>query len=566
MKQGFLLLLIASALGFSTPAAAAARALKPVEVLHGMVVTEQILASDIGTNILKSGGNAVDAAVAVGYALAVVNPCCGNIGGSGFMLIHLKTGKNIFINFRGRAPFAATPNMYLDESGKIIPEKSLYGYAAVGVPGTVLGLETALKKYGTMSRQQVMLPAIKLAEFGYGLTPGDIKLMDDNLRNFKRSLNVAAIFMRQGQPYQVGDKFVQKDLANTLKLISDKGSDIFYKGSIAERIVKASKENHGILSLKDFSDYSVEEFSPVKCSYRGYTLFSAPPPNSGGTTLCEILNIIEAYPLKSFGFHSAASVHYIVEAERFAFFDRNNKIGDPDFVKNPVAYLTSKSYAEKIQKRIPASAAVPSSELATGPVLKEGVNTTHYSIVDKFGNAVAVTYTLNSFFGANVIAGDTGFLLNNDMDDFTSKVGEPNQFGLILGEVNKIQPGKRPLSAMSPTIVMKGNQLVMVLGSPGGPRIITSTLQTILNVLDYDMNIQEAVDAPRFHHQWLPDVIYTEPGVFSAGVEDQLAKKGYHFSAQKSWSAVEAIYIDPNSKKIYGGSDDRRAAGKAVGY
>jgi gamma-glutamyltranspeptidase/glutathione hydrolase len=560
MKHKFLLLL--TLLSFQTEASSQ----KPVEALHGMVVTEQGLASEVGASILRAGGNAVDAAVAVGYALAVVNPCCGNIGGSGFMLIHQKSRKNIFISFRGRAPFAASSDMFLDKTGRIIPGKSLYGYSAVGVPGTVLGLETALKKYGTMSRKQVMQPAIQLAEQGYALTSGDIKLMDDNLNNFKKSENVAAIFLKKGQPFQVGDHFVQKDLANTLKLISEQGADGFYKGSIAKAIVKASTENHGLLSLKDFSAYNVEEFSPVKCQYHGYTIFSAPPPSSGGTTLCEILNIIEPYSLKSLGFHSAESVHYLVEAERFAFFDRNNKIGDPDFVTNPVAALTSKAYAAEIRKRIPAATAVPSSELRAAPAVKEGVHTTHYSVVDRLGNAVAVTYTLNSFFGASVIAGNTGFLLNNDMDDFTSKVGEPNQFGLILGAINKIEPGKRALSAMSPTIVMKGDQLVMVVGSPGGPRIITSVLQTILNVLEYNMDIQAAVDAPRFHHQWLPDSIDVEADTFSPSVQSQLAKMGYHFSSQKRWSAVEAIYIDPVTKKIYGGSDNRRTAGKAVGY
>jgi gamma-glutamyltranspeptidase/glutathione hydrolase len=543
-----------------------ADSIKPVEAQQGMVVTEQVLASEIGATVLRAGGNAVDAAVAVGYALAVVNPCCGNIGGNGFMLIHLKSGKNIFLNFRGRAPLAATSTLFLDKTGKIIPDKSLYGYAAVGVPGTVLGLETALKKYGTLSRQQLMQPAIQLAEQGYILNAGDIKLMDANLSNFKKSANVAAIFLQRGLPYKAGDRLIQKDLAHTLKLISEKGADVFYKGSIAEDVVKASHANQGILSLKDFSDYTVETLIPVKCTYHGYTIFSAPPPSSGGTTLCEILNIIETYPLRKSGFHSVEAVHDLVEAERFAFFDRNNKIADPDFITNPVAHLTSKSYAAEIRKKIPANTALPSSAFTAAEPVKEGVHTTHYSIVDKSGNAVSVTYTLNSYFGAQVIAGNTGFLLNNDMDDFTSKVGEPNQFGLILGATNKIEPGKRPLSAMSPTIIMQGDQLVMVVGSPGGPRIITSVLQTILNVLEYKMNIQAAVDAPRFHHQWLPDAIDIEPDTFSKDVQQKLAKMGYHFSLQKPWSAVEAIYIDPVTKKIYGGSDNRRAAGKAVGY
>jgi gamma-glutamyltranspeptidase/glutathione hydrolase len=563
MNNKVFLLAMLSIAVFSSPIQA--NSIKPVEAQHGMVVTEQVLASEIGAKVLRAGGNAVDAAVAVGYALAVVNPCCGNIGGNGFMLIHLKSGENIFLNFRGRAPLAATSTLFQDKTGKIIPEKSLYGYAAVGVPGTVLGLETALNKYGTQSRQQLMQPAIQLAEQGYILTAGDIKLMDDNLSNFKKSANVAGIFLHHGMPYKIGDRLIQADLAHTLKLISAQGSDVFYKGSIAQDVVKASQANQGILSLKDFSDYTVETLTPIKCIYHGYKIFSAPPPSSGGTTLCEILDIIETYPLQSSGFHSAQAVHDLVEAERFAFFDRNNKLADPDFVKNPVAHLISKSYAAEIREKIPANTALSSSAF-NGEPAKEGTHTTHYSIVDKFGNAVSVTYTLNSYFGAQVIAGHTGFILNNDMDDFTSKVGDPNQFGLILGEANKIEPGKRPLSAMSPTIIMQGDQLVMVVGSPGGPRIITSVLQTILNVLEYNMNIQAAVDAPRFHHQWLPDVIYIEPDTFSKSVREQLTKMGYHFSLQKRWSAVEAIYIDPVTKKIYGGSDNRRAAGKAVGY
>ena len=543
-----------------------ANAPQPVIATHGMVVTDQALASAVGVRILQAGGNAIDAAVAVGYALAVVNPCCGNIGGNGFMLVHLKSGKNIFINFRGRAPLAATADMFLDKAGNIIPDKSLYGYAAAGVPGTVLGLETALKKYGTLSRQRVMQPAIQLAEQGYILTPGDVKLMAENTANFKKSPNVAAIFLQHGQRYKAGELFQQKDLAATLKQIAMQGPAVFYQGRIAAAVVKASQANGGILSMKDFSEYTVQELAPVSCTYHGYTVFSAAPPSSGGTTLCEILNIIEPYPLAAQGFHSAAATHDLVEAERFAFFDRNNKIGDPDFMSNPVAQLTAKSYAADIRQRIPTDKAVPSSELHATQAAKEGTQTTHYSIVDKQGNAVAVTYTLNSYFGASVIAGRTGFLLNNDMDDFTAKVGVPNQFGLILGEANKIEPGKRPLSAMSPTILMKGDQLVMVVGSPGGPRIITSTLQTILNVLEYHMNIQAAVDAPRFHHQWLPDTITMEAGAFTPAVQQQLSQMGYHFSEQLPWSVVEAIYIDPVTKQMTGGSDSRRSAGKAMGY
>lgn len=547
--------------------AARTQALQPAVAKHGMVVSEQHLASQVGTAILMAGGNAVDAAVAVGYALAVVNPCCGNIGGGGFMTLHLAKGKDVFINFRERAPLAAKSDMFLDKEGHVVPDDSIKGYLAVGVPGTVLGLETALKKYGTMTRQQVIAPAIVLAEKGFTLTAGDVKLLSMYTDSFKSQSNVAEIYLRPNKtPYKVGDRLVQKNLANTLKLISQKGPAVFYKGQIAEAIVHASESHGGILSMKDFSSYTVEELTPIHCTYRGYTLISSPPPSSGGTTLCEILNILENYPLKSMGYHSARSVHYIVEAMRYAYFDRNNQLGDPDFVKNPVDHLISKDYADQIQQRILDVKATPSSELSAEPAASERVNTTHYSVVDKYGNAVSVTYTLNGFFGAQVIAGKTGFFLNDEMDDFTTKQGEPNQFGLVQGEKNKIEPGKRPLSSMTPTIIMKNNKVIMIVGSPGGPRIITATLLTILNVLEYGLNIQAAVDAARFHHQWMPDIIDMEPHVFSTTTIKKLTGMGYHFNEGDTWGAVEAIYIDPKTKLIYGGSDKRRLAGKAIGY
>lgn len=540
----------------------AADAASPSVGTQGMVVTEQQLASQVGLDVLRAGGNAIDAAVAVGYALAVVDPCCGNIGGGGFMTLHLADGRNIFLNFRERAPLNARPDLYVDVDGKIIPGKSTYGYAAVAVPGTVLGLETALNKYGTLSREQLMAPAIKLAEDGFILVSDDVKLLKMATASFKKSPNVAAIFLKDGHPYRVGDKLVQKDLAVTLKLIQKDGSKAFYKGPISEAVVQASEMHGGILQLKDFSDYYVEDLAPVICNYGAYTVISAPPPSSGGTTLCEMLNILAKYPLKAMGYHSVQSTHYITEAMRFAFYDRNNQLGDPDFVADPVALLTSKTYADEIRKKIEVSKATPSSELE-GLAVHEGIHTTHYSIMDKWGNMVAVTYTLNSYFGAGVIAGNTGFFLNDEMDDFSSKPGDPNEFGLIQGVKNNIQPGKRPLSSMTPTIILRGKKPVMVVGSPGGPRIITSTLLTILNVLDYGMTIQAAVDAPRFHHQWLPDAIYMEPGTFPDYTQRELTRMGYHFIPSDQWGAVEAIYVDDG--KLYGGSDSRRS-GKALGF
>ena len=529
-----------------------------------MVVTEQHLASQVGENILKQGGNAIDAAVAVGYALAVVQPCCGNIGGGGFMTAHLANGKTIFLNFREKAPLAAKADMYLDANKNVIPDASLKGYLAVGVPGTVLGLETALKDYGTMSRQQVIAPAIKLAADGYILSDDDVKALSRATADFKAQPNVAAIFLKNDQPYQVGDRLVQKDLANTLTLIAQNGSSVFYNGAIAKTVVQASKKNGGILSLQDFAKYKVEDNKPVVCTYRGYKIISAPPPSSGGVTLCEILNILEHYPLKKLGYHTSQSIHYTVEAMRAAFRDRNKDLGDPDFVRNPVEKLTSKNYATKLVIKIPVYRALPSEKIST-PIGHQSTQTTHYSIVDKWGNAVAVTYTLDSYFGAKVIAGDTGFFLNNEMDDFTPKPGGVNQFGLVQSASNAIAPGKRPLSSMTPTIVMKNNKVVMVIGSPGGPRIITSVLQVILNVLDYGMSLQDAVDAPRFHHQWQPDVIDIEPNTFSAATTQQLLAMGYHLKQRDPWSVVEAIYIDPRTHVITGVNDDRRPDGAAIG-
>jgi gamma-glutamyltranspeptidase/glutathione hydrolase len=543
-----------------------AMAALPASSKLGMVASEQHLASDIGANILRHGGNAIDAAVAVGYALAVVNPCCGNIGGGGFMTLHLASGKNIFINFRERAPFAAKSNMFLDASGNLIPEKSTVGYLAVATPGTVLGLETARKKYGTFSREKLIAPAIQLAEKGYILTAGDIKLLNAHIADFKKQPNVAAIFLKNNQPYQIGDRLIQTDLANSLKLILKDGTEAFYKGKLAEKIVKASQQNQGILSMKDFAGYTVTELTPITCSYHGYTIISAPPPSSGGVTLCEMLNILESYPLKKLGFHSAMSTHIIVEAMRHSFYDRNMDLGDPDFVKNPVARLISKDYATTIRTQIKSNYATPSNELGHKTPTHEGMHTTHYSVTDKFGNAVSVTYTLNSFFGAQIIAGDTGFFLNNEMDDFAAKPGDKNQFGLIQGAANAIVPGKRPLSSMTPTIITKKGQVVMVVGCPGGPRIITATMEAILNTLDYQMNIQDAINAPRFHHQWYPDSIDIEPNAFSSGTLKQLSKMGYQIVPHDSWGAVEAIYIDPMTHIHYGANDIRRAAGKAMGY
>lgn len=559
-----------------------------VEAKNGMVVTSQHLASQVGVDILKLGGNAVDAAVAVGYAQAVVNPCCGNIGGGGFMTVHLADGTDTFINFRETAPAAASANMYLDAGGNVKKGASLYGYLAAGVPGTVLGMETARQKYGKLSREQVMGPAIKLAREGFVLTRADTDILDTTIARFKQDPESAKIFLRpDGTPLQPGDRLVQSDLANTLAAIAKDGPDAFYQGKIPQAVEAAAKRGGGILTAADFANYKVTETPPITCSYRGYKFVSAPPPSSGGVTLCEILNVVEGYDLKSMGFNSAAAIHTMTEAMRHAYMDRNTYLGDPEFIKNPIDRLVSKSYAEEIRKKIVADQATPSENVQPGMEPHEKPETTHYSIVDHDGNAVSTTYTVNGRFGAVVIAPGTGFFLNDEMDDFTVKVGEKNLYGLVQGTANSIAPGKRPLSSMSPTLVTKDNKIFMVLGSPGGSRIITITLQTALNVIDHGMAPQEAVDAPRIHHQWLPDEVYYEQRGVSADTLKILAGMGYKMVEQTPWGAAELILVGlpgaagvspANSGNdsavsgkvregyLYGANDVRRPAGSAVGY
>ncbi len=570
------------------PLAAGAASRPAVEAPHGIVVSSQHLASEIGAEILKQGGNAIDAAVAVGYAQAVTNPCCANIGGGGFMLIHLaKDNRDVFINFRETAPGAATKTMYLDDKGEPIKDASLTGYRAVATPGTVLGLDTALKKYGTMSRADVMAPAIKLARDGFVLARADTDIIDAGATRIKRDPVATQLFFRSdGSPLQPGDRQIQSDLADTLQTIAEKGPDAFYKGEIAQKIETAMKANGGIMTTKDLADYTITETAPVSCTYRGFVFSSSPPPSSGGATLCEILNILEGYDMRGLGFHSAASVHNMVEAMRHAYMDRNTYLGDPAFVKNPLDRLLSKDYAAAIRAKIEPDKATPSKEVQPGVAPHEKTETTHYSVIDKDGNAVAVTYTVNGIFGAAVIAPGTGFFLNDEMDDFTIKPGVPNLFGLVQGEANSIAPGKRPLSSMAPTLISKDGRIFLALGSPGGSRIITTVLETALNMIDYDMQPQEAVDAPRIHHQWLPDEVDVEPFALSPDTEKMLTAMGYKIKTQTPWSAAEvaaAPFPNPASTGpassgndstfggnmrpgyVYGASDDRRPAGLAVG-
>ena len=558
-----------------------ARAAAPLELESnsGMVVTSQHLASEVGAAILREGGNAIDAAVGVGYALAVTHPCCGNLGGGGFMVIHFADGKNTFINFRERAPLAARADMLLDAQGNVVSNRSLTGYLAVGVPGTVMGLETARQKYGTLPRARLIAPAIKLAEDGFVLTRGDVDVLAEGNQAFREQPNVAAIFLNHGKPFEPGDRLTQKDLAATLRAISRGGPDAFYHGAIAAAVGSASRANGGLLTSEDFAAYTATESAPVSCSYRGYTILSAPPPSSGGITLCEMLQVLEGYPLKAMGFHSSAAVHVMTEAMRHAYRDRNTYLGDPAFIDNPTARLLSAPYAESVRAQIQPGRATPSAALPGLAAADEHATTTHYSVVDRLGNAVSVTYTINESFGAKVIAGNTGFLLNDEMDDFTAKPGVANVFGLIQGKANAVAPGKRPLSSMTPTLVFKDGKAVLVVGTPGGSRIITTVLEVIVNFIDHGMTLQEAVDAPRIHHQWLPDTIGAEPFALSADTVTTLTAMGYKIVPLQPWgsgNAVEAIGIAPldaaaaqalqfpRPALFYGASDSRAPAGSAA--
>ncbi|MCP3392658.1 gamma-glutamyltransferase [Bradyrhizobium sp. CCGB12] len=551
-----------------------AASVAPVAAENGMVVAAQHLATEVGVEVLKRGGNAVDAAVAVGYALAVVYPAAGNLGGGGFMTIQLADGRKTFLDFRETAPRAATANMYLDKDGNVIKGISTKGHLAVGVPGSVSGMEYAREKYGTMKRADLLAPAIQLAEQGFALDQGDIDLLLTATKDFQDDPASAAIFLNNGQPFRVGEKLVQSELAKTLREISSKGTDGFYKGWVGSAIVASSQAGKGLITQDDLDGYKTRELAPVECDYRGYHVVSAPPPSSGGVIICEILNILEGYPLKELGYHSAQAVHVQIEAMRHAYVDRNSYLGDPDFVKNPLDRLLDKAYAAKIRAVIDPNKAGVSKDIKPGVAPHEGSNTTHYSIADKDGNAVSVTYTLNDWFGAKVTAAKTGVLLNDEMDDFTAKVGVPNLYGLVQGEANSIAPGKRPLSSMSPTIVTKDGKTVMVVGTPGGSRIITAVLQTMINAIDYGMNAQEAVDMPRIHQQWLPDITNAENYALSPDTQKILEGMGHKFGPPQPANHLAVIIVGApslNGKQVgnnryYGANDPRRNSGLAAGY
>jgi gamma-glutamyltranspeptidase/glutathione hydrolase len=512
--------------------------------------------------------------VAVGYALAVAYPAAGNLGGGGFMTIVFADGRKTFIDFREKAPLKATRDMYLGPDGEVVKGLSTRGALAIAVPGTVGGLEYAREKYGSLPRAELIDPAIKLAQDGFALDYGDVFPLALAAPVLSRNPAAAAIFLHDGRPYLPGERLVQKDLARTLTAIRESGAAGFYKGEVGAAIVAAVRAGGGIITAEDLERIAPRELAPISCDYRGFTVVSAPPPSSGGVTLCEMLNVLEGYDLKSLGFGSAQALHDEIETMRHAYVDRNNLLGDPAFVDNPTQKLLSRDYAAAIRAAIDPARATPSAQLAPGKPPHEGVNTTHYSIVDRQGNAVAVTYTLNDWFGSGVVADGTGVLLNDEMDDFTAKVGAPNQFGLVQGEKNAIQAGKTPLSSMAPTIVVKDGKPLMVTGTPGGSRIITVVMETILNVIDYGMSISQAVDAPRIHNQWLPDVTNAEPFALSPDTRRILEGMGHHFGPPQPANHVDAILVGApeiggrpvGANRLYGSNDERRGTGAAVGY
>ncbi|MEW6004180.1 MAG: gamma-glutamyltransferase [Stygiobacter sp.] len=539
---------------------------------NGMVVSANQLASEVGIQILKKGGNAIDAAVATGFALAVTYPFAGNIGGGGFMVIQFENGKNTAIDFREKAPLTAHRDMYLDEKGNYIPSLSQEGATSVAVPGSVAGLIYALEKYGTKSLSEVIQPAIELAKKGWKLDYRTAQSFNANKKEFEKYSSSKKIFVKD-KPWKEGDLFVQKDLAKTLEVIKKNGKSGFYKGKVADLLINQINSLGGKISQKDLDLYNVVEKEPVKGTYKGYEILSMPPSSSGGIALIEILNILENFKIDKDEWGSSEYIHKLVEAMKYAYADRAEYLGDDKFYNVPQKILTSKEYAKLISEKIKQNfgKAVPSNEIDRSILknFKESNETTHYSVIDKYGNAVSVTTTINSAYGSKIVVEGAGFLLNNEMDDFSAKPGEANQFGLVGNEANSIQPQKRPLSSMTPTIVLKNGKPYIVIGSPGGSRIITTVLQVILNCLEFDMNIADAINSPRIHHQWLPDKIYIEQFALSNDVMKRLMEMGYQFEDANNKFTIlglaEGILVDQN-KNIFNGAADKRGAGAAIGY
>jgi gamma-glutamyltranspeptidase/glutathione hydrolase len=511
------------------------------------VSTSHYLATDIGYSILEKNGNAVDAAVAIGYTLAVVDPCCGNIGGGGFMLIRLPDGRQTFIDFRETAPLNLHSSQFLDSEGNVKRHLTTRSYLSVGVPGTVMGLDEALSKYGTMTRQEVMLPAVHLASDGFILTDGDIQNLKKGESIFRSNTEASSIFLHPtGRMFLPGERLVQSDLGKTLNSIRTLGPKAFYDGEIAKTIVENSTNSGGVISTQDFSSYSIVESTPLSCNYRGYTVTTAPLPG-GGITLCQMLKILEHYNITEFPRYSSNTSHRLVSAMLFSYIDRNTYLGDPNFIKTIPNYLLSPKYIDSLQKKIPEYKAPkfrPTNNIA------EGNNTTHFSILDKNGMAVSVTYTINTAFGSGLIAGDTGFFLNNEINDFTIKLGTKNEYEMTQSANNRIEPGKRPLSSMTPTILTKQDKLFLVTGSPGGSTIPTTLMQTIVNIVDYKMTPDQAINSPRIHYQGSPNFVITEPFTLSEKVFSDLWRRGYRVIPYPTWGGAESIMINPNGDGV----------------
>ncbi len=526
-----------------------------------MVVSREAHATDAGVAALKAGGNAVDAAVAVGLALAVTHPSAGNLGGGGFMLIRFADGRSTFIDFRERAPGKATRDMYLDAAGNVTKD-SLAGYRAPGVPGTVRGLEMAQKKYGRAKWSGLVEPAVKLARDGFAVSYGLASSLR-NTKNLSQFPESKRIFQKSGNFYEAGEMLRQPELAATLARIAAQGSTDFYEGETATRFAKEMAAGGGLITLADLKNYKATERKTLEGVYRGYKVITAPPPSSGGVGMLQMMGVLEKSGYEKHGAGSAAAIHWAAEAMRRYYADRAEYLGDPDFVNVPVARLLDPRYIAKLRGSIDPAHATPSDKVRAGDLKAfESSETTHYSIVDKEGNAVAVTYTLNGGYGSGVTLPGLGFLLNNEMDDFSAKPGVPNMFGVLGGDANAIQPGKRPLSSMTPTIVLKDGKPFLVVGTPGGSRIITSVMETILNVLDFGMNIQDAVNAPRFHHQWRPDMLQLEPGI-SPDTRALLEHRGHSIEIVRSICEISAIQFEG---KWLAGASDPRVEGKAAGY
>ncbi|MGH9488742.1 MAG: gamma-glutamyltransferase [Terriglobales bacterium] len=538
----------------------------PAEGVHGAVSSAEVHATQAGIQILKEGGDAVDAAVAVGFTLAVTHSDAGNLGGGGFMLIRQADGHSYFVDFREEAPGKASPTMYQDANGDIIKGRSLIGMLASGIPGTVAGLVSAQKRLGKLALAQDMAPAIRLAQDGFPLDASEAGLMR-HARNLPLFPNSRRIFQRNGNYYEAGDIFKQPELATTLKEIAQGGAAAFYHGRIAHQLAAFEKAHGGLISLADLAHYQAKWRRPLTMNYHGYQIISSPPPSSGGVVIFEMLNMLNHSHFVADGMDSAAALHDEIEAMRRAFADRAKYLGDPDFAKLPLATLLSPAYAAERWASVKPGEASLSSQVGAGPVPNwEGDETTHYSVVDAAGDAVGVTYTLNFFFGSGVTPDHLGFLLNDEMDDFTSKPGAPNGFHLIQGKVNDIEPYKRPLSSMTPTMVTQNGKLFLVLGSPGGPRIITSVFEAMTDVLDFGLNVQQAVDAPRFHQQWMPNTVYLEgPDRFSPDTIALLRKMGYPLKIGGHWCDVEAIEINPKTGMRMAATDPR-ADGAALAY